>query len=331
MSSPASADDQAPLLSHEEFLAQESLEAMLALYRERGFSGERAACLLRASQDWGRVALAKAEEVQDPPERFEPAICQRGGVQFAVYGMFHGMIGGGDKEYKEFINTPLRALELTLFENALGYFYPSQVAVNIPDFVVLDVAESISLGLYVGLRFPLLVWELISESLKLGYRRGEGVAAFEFSPRYHAIDLETRRALDELPLLPSRLEIDYEMAEWEARTFWSTLRESYTLVPRSMFMAGFAVGYAESRGLNEVSLVVGDLHTAEIVRFLEDPDTAHPLFLDAQAWGRRSNFSRGLRSALAKGFHLTVSGMMGVTLLLPQIVILYMLYLFLTR
>lgn len=313
-----------PLATHAEFLAFPDLATLEATYRERGATGTSEDVTTRAQLDWGRVALEAVRELRTPPERFEPHVVERDGVRYAVFGVFHGLLGGADADYKQFVDAAVRAQDCVLYENALQYFYPSRAGAMIPDFVVFGVLGSLGLGLFVGLSFPIHLWDLFAEPLGRLLRKKredepEGLAAFDYSPRYHAIDVETRRGVDALPVLPARLQRDYELPLWDSGGLVASLKSYDLMVPRSMFMAGFAQGYARSRGRSEVALLVGDLHTAEIALFLaEQPD--HTLFRAGERWGRRSDLERRLLGVLAKVAHLTLAGLAGVVILGPALV-----------
>jgi hypothetical protein len=311
-----------PLATHDEFVQAESLAALRALYRERGFDAGDEAFLERAQRDWRTVALAKAREVTEPPPELPPVVCERDGVRFSIFGVVHGLVGGQDREYKEFVNAAVARLDHVLIENALGYFYPARETTWIPDFVVLGIGGSFRVGLYVGLRLPLLLWEGLRELFKTGRSTDpEAFDAYDYSPVYHAIDPETRRGLDEYPPLPSWLQIDYEMSEWDRLGWRAGWAGAFAIVPRSAFMAGFARGYAASRGRVEVALLVGDLHTVEIQRFLEDPGLDHPLFRAGQAWGQRSDRSRRLAFLCAKLIHLALAGLGGSLVIVPVLLV----------
>lgn len=315
-------DPAAPLLDAAEFMALGSLAELEARYRERGFEAPREALLLRAQQDWHRASLAEAKRLDPPaPASFEPLLVRPHGLEVRVYGTIHGMLGGDDPAYKEFVDARLRGLSGAAFENGLTWFYPAAQAVTIPDFQVLGVAGSLGLGLWVGVLFPRLVWDAIREALKLGRgRAGEGGQdLLEFSPRYHALDPDLRRGIDPDPPLPVRLQIEYEMGEWDRkRGLLAFLRDPFSIVPRSLFMAGFALGWAE-QGQRGADLVVGDLHALEVVRFLEDPARweQHPLFRRGRRFARLPAGRRAVELALTKTGHLLLAAVTGCVLLLP--------------
>ncbi len=322
MSAPS---DETPLASHDELVALESLSALLALYRDRGCSGDDEEVLERVQRDWRAVAAARAREVTEAPEALPAVTREREGRRYAIYGVIHGMVGGEDATYKAFVNATVGALEPVLFENGLSWFYPRRGAyADIPDFWVMGALGSLRMGLYVGLTFPLQLWTLLREALKIGGAPAEeGAPTFDFTPRYHAIDPETRRGLEEFPPLPSRLQVEYEMNAWDRAGFAAGWRHPFAIVPRSLFMAGFAVGYGESRAASEVSLVVGDLHTLEVAFFLSAPPQDHPLWRAGQAFGRRSDASRRVGARLRKGVHLGLAGVGGLIGLVPLIAALY--------
>ncbi len=313
-------------LTHAEFLETADIAALKALYGERGVdtTGKKQKWLEQAQQDWQRAALSRARLVTEKPESLTPACSERAGVQFQIYGVWHGIIGGRDKEYKAFVDKTLGTLEHSVFENGLQFMYPKKRYVVISDYSVLGVLGAIRIGLEVGFIFPILLYELFTEFFKLG--RPKGTDAYEYSPVFHAVDPETRRGLEDWPPLPSRLQIDYELGEWERRGAFATWAAPYAIAPRSMFMAGFACGYAESQALDSVNLVVGDLHVAEIQRFLEDPNLEHEVFKLGQARGRRGS-NRLL--PLDKVLHLSIAALAGCVILAPVLYVIMLAFTYL--
>lgn len=330
-SKPKDDDPPEPLVTHDELVGAETLAALRALYRERGATGTDEEVLKRANRDWCHLALARANEITKDPERFEPEVETLDGIEFRIYGLCHGMLGGNDSDYKEFTDEALGKLERTLFENGLGIYYPAKVSIWIPDFVVLGIGGSLAMGLVVGIFFWVLMRELLQDILKIGGREEGELAAFDFSRRYHAVPMETRRGLDleqDAPF-PSHLNIELEFAELEKNGTTATFHNPFMIAPRSMFMASFALGYAQSRGLSEVDVVVGDLHTAEIVQFLRAPRREHFVWKWGLAWGQKSDTARRFGMAWAKLKHLGISGLVGSVILLFQISVLLAGYTFL--
>ena len=258
------------------------------------------------------------EEVSEDPERFEPEVESLDGIEFRVYGLCHGMLGGNESDYKEFTDEALSKLDRTLFENGLGIYYPAKESIWIPDFVVLGALGSLRMGTVVGIYFWLLLLELFQDLFKLGGRADE-LAGFDFSRRYHAVPLETRRGLEEDPPLPSHLQIELELAELEQNGALAGFKNPFSIAPRSMFMASFALGYAQSRELKEVDVVVGDLHTAEILHFLRNPPREHAVWKWGLAWGQKSDGARRAAMFGAKIKHLGISGLTGSLILMLQL------------
>lgn len=307
-------------LTADEFLGLGSLSELEAKYRGRGFEGGgREELLLEAQRDWYEVAKVAAQGVEKP-ERFEPLLVERAGVTYEIYGLYHGYIGGPNPEYKSFIREALGRLDFAVFENGISWFHGGVSGVTIPDFMVLGALGAIAVGAHVGVYFPIHLWEMVGEVFH--FQAGTEESEFDYDPRYHAVDPELRRGLCEDPPLPSRLQIEYEMDLWDNGGLLARVKDPYAIVPRSMFMAGFAVGYAEAHGLKRVPIIVGDLHTTEIQRFLEDASLAHPLFASAVSFGGRSTGMRRLLFALVKIRHLGLAGITGSLAMLPVIALL---------
>ena len=330
--SPLAADSPSPpdtRVSLAEFLACESLAQLEQLYRERGAEQTGAALRKEMRREWNAVAMAEAHRtLADPPARLEPLEVERDGVTYAIYGVIHGLVGGHDRDYKELVNAALRELPHTVFEDGFGWFYPSQSAETIPDQTVAGFLGAVRIGLYVGIEFPLMLLELVAEllKLKLPFGGAEG-DLLDYDARFHTLDPEVRRGVEPDPPLPSRVQIDLELQDWDAHGWLAGWKEPGAIVPRSMFMAGYAVGVSERRGVSRVDLVIGDLHTMEVVRFLEDPRWAeHPVFAAGRRLALRSAVSREVRRLAAKARHLGVAGLVGCLILVPALV--FVLWLF---
>lgn len=284
-------------------------------YREKGFSGDLPTVLLQAQNDFYAIASAHAADVTQAPSTFTPEIVVRDGVEYHIYGVIHGMLGGDDKDYLRFVSKPIASADHVLFENGLNYFYKHKSGQVIPDFAVLGLSGSLSMGFYVGLSFPLHLWELFTEFFKRskGRNASEG---FLFDSRYYSLGPELRRGVEPQPPLPSRLQIELEMGTWSRSPFRSRIKDPFALVPRSMFMAGYAVGVSRARTGRPVVLVVGDLHTMEIVRFLEDPAIDHPVFRSGLQHGSSKGLRRKAKFLGAKFLHLILAALGGGIILI---------------
>ncbi|MBL4846304.1 MAG: hypothetical protein JKY65_12315 [Planctomycetes bacterium] len=317
---------ETPLLNYDEFLAIEGLDPLVERYRASGVEGDREAVLARVQHDWYLAALAHARAVETVPERFEPDCGTLDGVTVRVWGLFHGMWGGSDCEYKEFVRAPLRELGEVLFENGVGYYYKPRRKVTVPDFAVIFPLGSIRHGFYVGLRFPMLMKELIWDRFNLGHTFNPA-EPYVLSPSYHSLPIEARRGVEELPPLPTHLMVEYELGNWERAGALGAFFEPFAIVPRSMFMAAFAYGYASERNQSQVDMVVGDLHTGEVLHFLADPPREHAIWKLGEAYGRLSDGPRMLKTALLKICHLGLAASIGAPLLIGTLVLLWWLFL----
>lgn len=301
-------------ITHEQFLDMSSLKELYDFYRQNGSEETEANILLQAQEDWHKVAMDVARGIENSPESFEPVVCERDGVRYQIYGVIHGLIGGDDKVYKKFVSDPIGKPDYVIFENGLNYFYKHKGGTVIPDFMVLGILGSLALGFHVGVFFPRLIWDILREIIKPANDRG-AEDGFIYDPKFHAIDPEIRRGVEPDPPLPSRLQIDYEMTRWDFSGPLGRMIDPFSIVPRSMFMAGFIVGHAKVRGMTEVPVVVGDLHTMEIVRFLEDATIDHPVFKSGERFGQKQGIARTLAFAWSKTIHLGLAGLSGALII----------------
>lgn len=98
-----------------------------------------------------------------------------------------------------------------------------------------------------------------------------------------------------------------------------------------MFMAAFAYGYAQSRSLDAIDMVVGDLHTGEILHFLADPPREHPVWKLGERYGRLSDGSRKLKAGIQKLLHLGLSASIGAPILVGILFVVFQVGLYLWR
>lgn len=357
---PAS-DDQEPLLDYEGFLAAKTLADLESAYRSAGVTKprpprkrlsrwleavelsllrfrskayraefEHGQVWLRIQEDWYLAALAHARKVESVPERFVPDCGELDGIEIRVWGLFHGMAAGAEAEYKTFVRSSLSELDTVLFENGVGYFYSPKSKVTVPDFAVGFPLASIRLGFWVGLRFPVLVKELLWDTFSLGHSFNPR-EPYTLSPKYHSLPIEARRGVEQDPPLPTHLMVEYELKGWEEAGALAPFKYPFAIVPRSMFMAAFAYGYAQAQDLEQVDMVVGDLHTGEILHFLAAPPREHPAWRLGEAYGRMTSGARAMKTALVKSAHLGLAASIGAPLLVGTFYALYYAYLWLTR
>lgn len=314
MSDDSPSDAPEPLLDYEGFLTVKDLAGLLEVYRAAGVEGDQEKVLERVQVDWYHAALAHARQVESTPERFEPDCGTLEGIEVRVWGLFHDLWGGSDPEYKAFVRASLAELDEVLFENGVSYFYSPKRKVTVPDIAVGFPMASIRLGLYVGLRFPILVKDLIWNVFSLGHTF-DPKEPYTLSPKYHSLPVEARRGVEPDPPLPTHLMVEYELSAWEEAGALAPLKHPFAIVPRSMFMAAFAYGYAKARDLKQVDIVVGDFHTGEILHFLADPPREHAAWKLGEAYGRLADGARSLRTAMVKTGHLGLAASIGAPLL----------------
>jgi len=263
---------------------------------------------------------AKRQAEAGPPTSLPPVTVEAGGVTYALYGVIHGIVGGESKAYRDFVRDGVAALERPVMENGIRHLYPNDAVEEIPDFAVLGIVGALWMGLLVAIQYPLLLWELARELL----RKESPDAAFELESGvlYHGLDHEVRRALGPDGELPSGLSIDLEMRRWDASTVKARLADPSALVPRSLYMAGYAAGSASRRDAERLSLVIGDRHTSEIAVFLTDPEwSRHPLFQRGRRFGALPDGRRRARFAAVKIGHLLLMTLPFTAILIPTLML----------
>jgi hypothetical protein len=252
---------------------------------------------------WQNQAL-EASEGAVPAASLEPMIASSEQKRYHLYGVIHGVTGGEDKAYRSFIGDVISSLPHVVFENGLQHFYPNKKREVIADFSVLGGFGSMLLGLRVCVYFPQLIYWSVRELLGLVPEQKWPTGAL-----YHGIDPELRRALDEQPALPTRLQVELEMSAWEKSPMLAVVRDPVLIVPRSLFIAG----YLSAVQGETVHCVVGDRHTTEVHHFLISPEWhTHRLFLrGAQYQGQPWRFS------VARITHLLLSAVGSSVIVFP--------------
>ena len=296
-------------MSLPEILGAPDLRGLLDRYRARDPSASDRQLLEELRRDWQALADGAASSAR-APSRFEPVAVERAGTTFRIFGVIHGIVGGDDRAYMRFVAAGLDGAEHLLVENGIGYYYRHPRNEWIPDFVVLGLLRSAWLGFTTAWKAPLVFWDLAMELLR---RRRRSPEQGVFDPAYHGMDPELRRGLDAEAALPARLEVPFALDRFDSRGVRAVVDDPVACVPRSLFMAGYAVGVAERDALSTVDLLVGDLHTTEIAWFLTHRDhDQHAIFRRGSAFAKLGPTQRRIRFAFAKLAHLGAA-VVGVT------------------
>ena len=304
-----------PLVSLPEILEAPDLRVLLDRYRTRDVYLSDRQLLGQLRSDWQKLADGAASSAR-PPTRLEPLVALRGGTTFRIFGVIHGIVGGDDRAYMRFVADGLDGTAHVLVENGIGYYYRQPKNEWIPDFVVLGLARSAWLGFTTAGKAPLVFWDLAMELVRRGTSAHQGA----FDPAYHGLDPEVRRGLDVEAALPARLEVPFALERFDSHTVRAVVDDPVACVPRSLFMAGYAVGVAERDGLSTVDLLVGDLHTTEIAWFLTRREhEEHALFRWGVAFARLPKGVRRIRFAMQKAAHLGAAVLGTLPIIAPAV------------
>ena len=306
--------------TYEDFLRFSSIQELEQFYYKQGFQGPQKYLLKQALQDWKTLCIQHAEAITQPPSEFLPEIVEASPIHYHIYGLIHGLAGGDVTRYKAFVSKKIGTLEYILFENGLNYFYAHQARAIIPDFMLFGIWGSFVVGFKVGLQFPLLILLLLKELFK-PKKSNQKPLFMTCDPLYHAIDPETRRGLDDYPSFPTRLQVHWELEAWNQKKHDPS---GALVVPRSLFMASFAQGFARSRNRTQINLVVGDLHTLEVAHFLKKIPEDHKIYQLGYRIGSLPAFALKIRFFWEKIKHLSSAGVGGVFGFLPYFFLLGM-------
>ena len=304
-----------PLVSLPEILEAPDLRGLLDRYRTRDASSSDRQLLAQLRSDWQKLADGAASSAA-APSRLEPIVVERGQTTFRIFGVIHGIVGGDDRAYMRFVASGLDGAAHLLVENGIGYYYRQPKNEWIPDFVVLGLARSAWLGFTTAWKAPLVFWDLAMELV----RRRTATQHGAFDPAYHGLDPEVRRGLDVEAALPARLEVPLALERFDSHTARAVVDDPVACVPRSLFMAGYAVGVAERDSLSTVDLLVGDLHTTEIAWFLTHREhDEHAMFRWGVAFARLPKGARGIRFAMQKAAHLGAAVLGTLPIIAPAV------------
>lgn len=228
------------------------------------------------------------------PERLDCIDLFKEGVLFHVYGVLHGISGGTNADYRQFVNDSIKSAKgLKLGEKGMTHLYDGLDgeledwgAVPYPDIVKLTLA--IHALPWRSFKF---IKTLIIEKLRNNdkFKTKPTINNLGGSRYFHLIDPFERRRLAGFPQSTEYLHINLERRHGKKVDFklptvfdkdwtWLNWIEPYANLPlRSIFMIEYACELAKLSGIKEVSLFVGETHNTDIATYLELINLPTPL------------------------------------------------------
>ncbi|MFC7633411.1 hypothetical protein ACFQVB_38305 [Paraburkholderia humisilvae] len=204
------------------------------------------------------------------------------GVQCHVYGVLHGLRGGTNRQYREFVNRTIRAAPgLRFGETQFRRLYEG-LDVEMDDWLEFPLRDAFMTQIAASLmpwRFARVVWQARRERRTLTDRFGAGgvrrLQDIGGSPAFHLLSPDERRRV--AGFLPPHAYL-VENCRRRRRTgrfagpvfpdndwFWLARIEPYINIPlRSIHMLEYAVERARLANTDEVSLFVGEIHNSDM-------------------------------------------------------------------
>lgn len=208
-------------------------------------------------------------------------------INFHVYGVLHGITGGTNSEYKEFINhTISQAKGIVMSEKMMKSMYKG-ISYELDDWLQVPFKDSFLLTLKLFCN-PTIIYVLfktllnedfrVKDKFNLEYRRIQDLGG---SPYFHLLNPIMRRLYMGFPSsseyfkfnfarrnhLPyKKYEIIFSDFDWR----WLTYIESNVNIPyRSIHMLENAVLIAKDNNFTEVSLFVGETHNSDMIWYVQ--------------------------------------------------------------
>jgi hypothetical protein len=243
------------------------------------------------------MPLAQVQSTDLPPPELDFIEFTFQGVTFRVFGVLHGVTGGMNREYRQFVRRHIRAAPVPkLGEKGMKVLYRGcGVEQEMEDWLVLRASDCFFMGLQLVLDprcLRMITLDALGEMLRLrdpfvAHQR-RCVSDLGESPYFHYLNPDERRGLIGFPppleglqrdlgllsrpwasFLPRRAPSKVQNAKWRR----ILLLSRFMHIPcRSLHMLHFAAAYAKRRGLSMVSLFVGETHNTDMLAFAAEGD-----------------------------------------------------------
>lgn len=211
------------------------------------------------------------------------------GITFRCYGILHGITGGLNRDYRDFIKQSIRSIDgIKLAEKGMKQLYPNcGIDAELEDWAVLRKIDCIVLGFQL-LADPRCLWMITIDALRETFKQKDSftqnnrqhISDLGESPYFHYLDEQQRREI--AGFLPSREAIKNDlqsMCHWYSAIIpkprhkkiehpqWRRLLllERIMHIPcRSIHMLYFALAYAKKHNYKTVNLFIGETHNTDM-------------------------------------------------------------------
>lgn len=223
-----------------------------------------------------------AEENYELPQILDPIIFSHRGILFTVYGLLHGATGGTNAEYRQLIQRTIDAAPgLKLAEKELRRLYTG-LELEMDDYRQIPFVDAFKM-MFSIMHSPIRLFAMAQMSYRervtkadrfgqCGVKRLQDIGG---SPAFHRLSPSARRRYAGFPIPRDYLLINlgrrmvgrkfaspnFPDQDWK----WLGWVEPYINIPcRSIHMMEFAAELAKIKGVNEVTLFVGEIHNSDM-------------------------------------------------------------------
>ena len=231
----------------------------------------------------------------EPPQALDYLEFIFNGVTFRAYGILHGITGGLNREYRDFIKSSISNIEgAKLAEKGMKQLYRGcGITDELEDWMVLRPIDSFIMGFQL-IADPRCLWMITIDAIREQLRKRDAFITNERknisdlgeSPYFHYLDEEERREI--AGFLPSEQAITNDlksMTHWYSAIIpkkrhvkidhpqWKRLLllERIMHIPcRSIHMLHYASAYAKRHGHQQINLMVGETHNTDMKYFAEN-------------------------------------------------------------
>ena len=224
-----------------------------------------------------------------PPESLDYLEFEYHDTLFRCYGILHGITGGLNREYSEFVKKSIRTTEgIKLAEKGMKQLYRDcGIDEEMEDWLVLRKIDCLVMGFQL-LADPRCLWMITIDAIRERLRKHDpfiankrqNISDLGESPYFHYLDEEQRREL--IGFLPSQQAINNDlssMTRWYRAILpkhrhskidhpqWHRilLLERIMHIPcRSIHMLHYALGYAKQHNHKLVNIFVGETHNTDM-------------------------------------------------------------------
>ena len=223
------------------------------------------------------------------PESLDYLAFELDGVQFRCFGILHGITGGLNRDYREFVKQSIRSIDgIKLAEKGMKQLYPGcGIDAELEDWAVLRPIDCIVMGFQL-LADPRCLYMITVDALREQWHKQD---AFIVNQRKHRADLgestyfhylneqERREVAGFLPsqqaisndlksmshwysvIIPKARHTRIEHPQWRRLL----LLERVMHIPcRSIHMLHYALAYAKKYRHLQVNLLVGETHNTDM-------------------------------------------------------------------